>query len=480
MSCWSVIPPPVAWRTLAPRDLSRRLRRRLRRSARLWRLTLRNALRYVRHRFEGRGADERRRAELDERFVVRTARDVATELGQMRGVIMKAGQMASVLAEGLPEEARAALATLQSDAPPMAPSLAAQVVREQLGDEPERCFLDWQPIPVAAASIGQVHRAVTTDGLEVAVKVQYPGAAEAIAADLDNADALYRLVSMFALKGLDSRAMVQELRERIGDELDYCCEADHQRWFVAAFAEHPAIRIPQVIDRWSTAKVLTTEWVDGWTFEQLRQHGSPQAKARAGEAVWRFIQHGLHRLGRFHGDPHPGNFRFADDGTVTCLDFGMVKTYGSAEWARLRPCLDSIIVDRDPGTLVTAMVEVGFLQASHGLNPQAVYDYVSAPYRPYLTDEFTFGPDFLRSALGDVADVRGPHRDVMTRINLPASFVILNRVVWGVSGLLSRLQAHGPWRAMLLEYLVDGAPGATPLGQAELAWWQGRATPSIR
>jgi hypothetical protein len=158
----------------------------------------------------------------------------------------------------------------------------------------------------------------------------------------------------------------------------------------------------------------------------------------------------------------------------------MVKTYQTGEWAQLRPCLDGIIVDRDPTSLVTAMMDVGFLPPSHGLDTQAVYDYVSAPYRPYLTDEFTFGPDFLRSALGDVADVRGPHRDVMARINLPASFVILNRVVWGVSGLLSRLEAHGPWRAMLLEYLVDGAPGATPLGQAELAWWQGRATPSIR
>jgi len=422
----------------------------------------------------------RRRAELDERFAVRTAQDVARELGHMRGVVMKAGQMASVLAEGLPDEARAALATLQSDAPPMAPSLVAQVVRAELGDEPERCFLDWQPVPVAAASIGQVHRAVTHDGVVAAVKVQYPGAAEAIAADLDNADALYRLVSAFALRGLDTKAFVQELRERIGDELDYRLEAEHQRWFAAAFAGHPSLRVPAVVDRWSTARVLTSEWVEGWTLEQLRAQGAPAARQWAAEAVWRFAQHSLHRLGRFNGDPHPGNFRFAPDGTVTCLDFGMVKTYGEGEWQRLRPCLDGIIVNRDPEALVTAMVEVGFLAADHGLDPRPVYDYVSTPYRPYLTDEFTFGPEFLRSAVGDIAAVRGPQREVMAHLNLPTSFVILNRVVWGVSGLLARLEARGPWRAMLLEYLLPDAPPATPMGAAEMAWWKACTAPSVR
>jgi predicted unusual protein kinase regulating ubiquinone biosynthesis (AarF/ABC1/UbiB family) len=443
-------------------------------------LTLRNGVRYVRHRLLGRRGDEARRAQLDEQFAVRTAQDVARELGQMRGVIMKAGQMASVLAEGLPEEARAALATLQADAPPMSPSLAAEVVRRELGNDPERCFLDWHPTPVAAASIGQVHRAVTADGDVVAVKVQYPGAAEAITADLANADALYRLVSMFALKGLDSRALVQELRERMGDELDYRREAEQQRWFAEAFAGHPALRVPQVIDRWSTAKVLTTEWVDGWNFDELVRHGSPAVRQRAGEAMWRFAQHSLHRLRRFNGDPHPGNFRFHTDGTVTCLDFGMVKQYAPGEWERLRPCLDGIIVDRDPESLVSAMVDVGFLERGDDLDPQAVYDYVSAPYRPYLSNEFTFAPGFLREAMGDIVDVRGPHREVMTRLNLPASFVVLNRVVWGVSGVLSRLHAHGPWRAMLLEYLTPGAAPATEMGAAEMSWWEGRREVSVR
>lgn len=460
--------------------LHRDLTRRLRRSARLWRLTLRNALRYLRHRLMGRGADEERRARLDEQFAVRTAQDVAREVGQMRGVIMKAGQMASVLAEGLPDEARAALSTLQADAPPMAPSLAAEVVQRELGRPPEQCFLDWQPVPVAAASIGQVHRAVTSEGDVVAVKVQYPGAAEAITADLANADALYRLVSMFALKGLDSRALVQELRERMGDELDYRREAAQQRWFAQAFAGHPALRVPRVVDRWSTGKVLTTEWVDGWTFDELLRRGSPAVHQHAGEAMWRFAQHSLHRLERFNGDPHPGNFRFHPDGTVTCLDFGMVKQYAPGEWERLRPCLDGIIIDRDPEALVSAMLEVGFLERSSGLDPQAVYDYVSAPYRPYLSDEFTFAPGFLRQAMGDIVDVRGPHRDVMTRLNLPASFVVLNRVVWGVSGVLSQLRAHGPWRAMLLEYLLDDAPAATEMGAAEMAWWRGRSAASVR
>src|SRR3954451_12947922 len=174
-------------------------REQLRRSARIWRLTARRAAHWGVIRVRGAGRDEATRAALEEQFAIRTAEDVAKELGNMKGAIMKAGQMFSFIAEGLPPEAQAALATLQADVPPMAPSLAEKVVRDELGADPTHLFLDWNPEPVAAASIGQVHKAVLRDGREVAVKVQYPGVDRAIKGDLDNAEMLYSMFSSLAL-----------------------------------------------------------------------------------------------------------------------------------------------------------------------------------------------------------------------------------------------------------------------------------------
>ena len=200
-------------------------RERLRRTARVWRLTARRSAHFAIVKARGARATEEQRARLEERFAIRTAEDVARELGNMKGAIMKAGQMISFIADGLPPEAQAALATLQADVPPMAPSLAEQVIREELGDEPHRLFLDWNPIPAAAASIGQVHRAMLRDGREVAVKVQYPGVDRAIRSDLDNAEMLYAMFSALAMRNLDVKALVDELRERMADELDYEHEA---------------------------------------------------------------------------------------------------------------------------------------------------------------------------------------------------------------------------------------------------------------
>ena len=182
-------------------------RHRLARQARVWRLTARRGLHYAAMKARGRGKSEEQRARLEEQFAIRTAEDVAQVLGGMKGAIMKAGQMLSFIAEGLPPEAQAALATLQADVPPMSPRLAEGVVRAELGVDPDRLFLDWDPVPVAAASIGQVHRAVMPDGRIVAVKVQYPGVDKAIKSDLDNAELLYGLFAQFALKNLDVKAL---------------------------------------------------------------------------------------------------------------------------------------------------------------------------------------------------------------------------------------------------------------------------------
>ena len=448
---------------------------RARRSAKVWKLSARNSARFAYMKVRGAASPAERRAELDEQFAIRTAEDVAKELGEMKGVLMKAGQLISFIFEALPDDAQAALATLQADAAPMAPTLAAGVVQSELGQPPERLFLDWTDMPVAAASIGQVHKAVTHEGRDVAVKVQYPGVHEAIESDLDAAEVMYGMFSAMMLKGLDAKGLVDELRSRMREELDYRLEADNLREFNELFTGHPWVRVPSLVTDLSSEAVLTTEWVDGLTFDEFRANASYDTKQRAAEVIWRFAQHAVNRHGAFNGDPHPGNYKFHHDGSVTFLDFGLVKRWSEGEWELLRPSLDAIVVHRDPELLVRAMEGSGFLRDGHGLDPELVYDYVSSPYQPYLTDEFTFTRQWMIDTLGKIFDVQGPHAKVIESLNMPPSFVILDRVVWGVSAILGKLDATGPFRAMLLEYVADGEP-ATDLGAAEAAWRQG-ATP---
>ncbi len=445
--------------------------RRMTRTARVWRLSARNSARFAVSRVRGIGSAAERRAELDQEFAIRTAEDVAAELGEMKGVLMKAGQMISFIFESLPDDAQTALASLQADAAPMAPSLAAGVVADDLGAPPEDLFLDWADLPAAAASIGQVHRAVTHDGRDVAVKVQYPGVHEAIEHDLDAAETMYAMFSAMMLKGLDAKGLVDELRARMRDELDYRLEAANLDEFQRMYAGHPWVRIPALVRDLSNERVLTTEWVDGLAFDEFLRTATDDTKQRAAEVMWRFAQHAIHRHGVFNGDPHPGNYRFHHDGSVTFLDFGLVKRWAPGEWESLRPTLDAIVVDRDPERLVAAMRSSGFLRGGDDLDPQLVFDYVSSPYEPYLTDEFTFSRQWMTDTLGRIFDVRGPHAPVIEALNVPASFVILDRVVWGMSAILGKLGASGPFRAMLLEYVADGEP-ATDLGAAEAAWRQ--------
>jgi predicted unusual protein kinase regulating ubiquinone biosynthesis (AarF/ABC1/UbiB family) len=444
-------------------------RERLRRSARVWRLTARRAAHWAVVRVRGAGADEEARARLEQQFAIRTAEDVARELGNMKGAIMKAGQMMSFIAEGLPPEAQAALATLQAEVPPMAPSLAEQVVEDELGAHPEKLFLDWDPVPVAAASIGQVHRAVMRDGREVAVKVQYPGVDVAIKSDLDNVELLYGLIASALQRNLDVKGVVDELRARMGDELDYRIEAAHQTEFAERYATHPFIRVPMVVPEMSAQRVLTSEWVDGLTWPEFEASATEAERQRAGEVLFRFAEGSIWHHGVFNGDPHPGNYRFHPaEGAITFLDFGLVKRWTPGELESLSPVLDAVI-DGDPQRMLAAAETARFLPPGHGLDAQHVFEYASAPYLPYLQEDFTFTRQFVGDTLGKVLDLTGPYRDVMTTLNIPASYVILDRVVWGVTALLGRLRARGPWRAMLAEYRKGGPP-ATELGRIEAEW----------
>ncbi len=448
------------------RDADRRLR--LERQARVWRLTARRGLQYGRLRLKGRAATEAERARLEEQFAIRSAEDVAKVLGGMKGAIMKAGQMLSFIADGLPPEARAALATLQADVPPMAPSLAERVIKEELGAGPDQLFLDWEPVPSAAASIGQVHRAVMPDGRIVAVKVQYPGVDRAIKSDLDNAELLYSLFAQFALKNLDVKALVDELRARMADELDYCHEAACQAEFAERYAGHPFIRVPTVVPERSARRVLTSEWVDGMRWGEFLDSADQAAKDRAGEILMRFAQGSIHLHGVFNGDPHPGNYRFHDDGSVTFLDFGLVKRWSPGELERLSSVLDAIL-DHDAATMVERAVNAGFLPPDHGFDPDFVYEYVRGPYEPFLTERFTYTRDWTAKALQTVIDMHGQYGELIKKLNMPTSYVILDRVVWGVSALLGRLGATNQWRDLLAEYR-KGAPPCTELGRIEAEW----------
>jgi predicted unusual protein kinase regulating ubiquinone biosynthesis (AarF/ABC1/UbiB family) len=451
---------------VALRDAGRR--HRVDRQVRVWRLTARRGLHWAAIKVRGRRATEEQRARLEEQFAIRTAEDVASVLGGMKGAIMKAGQMLSFIAEGLPPEAQAALATLQADVPPMAPSLAEQVIRDELHGEVEHLFLDWDPVPVAAASIGQVHRAVMPDGRIVAVKVQYPGVDKAIKSDLDNAEMLYGLFAQFALKNLDVKALVDELRARMADELDYRLEARLQEEFANRYDTHPFISVPHVVPERSARRVLTSEWVDGMRWSEFLESATPEEKNRAGEIIMRFSQGAIHRYGVFNGDPHPGNYRFHSDGTVTFLDFGLVKHWSRGELERLTAVLDAILAD-DPEGAVQGAVEAGFLPADHGLDPDFIFEYVRSPYEPFLSDRFTYTRAWTAGALQTVIDLQGRYSEVIKKLNMPPSYVILDRVVWGVSAIEGHLEATGNWRALLAEYRKD-APPSSELGRLEAEW----------
>jgi predicted unusual protein kinase regulating ubiquinone biosynthesis (AarF/ABC1/UbiB family) len=451
---------------IALRDAGRR--NRLERSVRIWRLMARRSTHFALTKVRGVGADDARRRKLEEQFKIRTAEDVARELGNMKGVIMKAGQMLSFILDGLPEAARESLASLQGDVPPMSPRAAACVVREELGGEPQQIFLDWSELPVAAASIGQVHKAVLRDGRVVAVKVQYPGIDRAITSDLANAELLYAMFSAVALKSLDVKGLVEELRARMMDELDYTLEARCQADFAERYRGHPFVHVPDVIPEYSTRRVLVTEWVEGLRWDDFLATADDDTKQRVAEAMFRFIQGAIYRARVFNGDPHPGNYRFHLDGTVSFLDFGLVKRWAPGELETLTPLIDPLL-ERDANVMTSRMVDAGFLYPDHGLDPQRVWEYVSAPYTPYLEHEFTFTSDLASKTLGKLLDLNGPYADVMQKLNLPSSFVILDRVVWGMTAILGRLGASNRWREILDEYRFD-APPVTPLGEAEALW----------
>jgi predicted unusual protein kinase regulating ubiquinone biosynthesis (AarF/ABC1/UbiB family) len=417
--------------------------------------------------FAGAAAKERIRADRQ----LRTAAEVTAALGSMKGALMKLGQMASYLDTGLPEPMRATLASLQQDAPPMSADLAAEVVDRELGGPPPRVFAEWDPEPIASASIGQVHRAMTRDGQAVAVKVQYPGIDAAIRADLDNSSVLLQVVSR-AFPGLDTGPLVDELRIRITEELDYRLEAANQRRFGLAYEGHPFIHIPDVRPDLSTARVLTTELVAGARYQEV-QGWPAEERDLAGEAIFRFVFGCLYRLQAFNGDPHPGNYLFHGGGRVTFLDFGLVKWFTDRDVALLAEMIKTMVLQQDSHRFRAAVEAAGFLRPDPALDDDQVADYFRHYYElVYDGGPVPFSPEYAAETVRTFFDAGN---DVVRRANVPPQFVILQRINLGLYAVLAGLGATGDWRRIAEEIwpFVD-APPSTPLGRLEATWRRGR------
>lgn len=427
----------------------------------------------ARHRARATFASAERREVLREELAMRTATDVAETLGNMKGALMKIGQMASYVDEGLPEPLRQALSQLQADAPAMSGELAASVVEAELGQPPDRLFERWDPVPIAAASIGQVHRALTRDGRAVAVKVQYPGVAEAIGSDLANADLIFGTLA-YAFPGLDPGPLVAELKARLGEELDYGQEADNQQLFADFYAGHPFIRVPAVHHDLSTGRVLTSELVTGATFAEV-DGWDQHEKDRIGEILYRFVFRSLYRLSAFNGDPHPGNYLFVRGGPVTFLDFGLVRRFDAGELARFRAMITAMVIDRDPEAFRRAVVAAGLLHANAPVATEDVAEYFSRFYELVRQPgPVTCSPAYASATVRQTFNRQSP---VTRHTTVPASFVLIQRINLGLFALLGRLGATADWRRITEEIWpwVAGPP-STPLGEAEAAWAADRST----
>ena len=456
----------------------RRAGARATRTARLAAASGRAGGSYALHRARKAFAAADRHEELDARFQLRTAQQVAETLGHMKGAVMKIGQMASYLDQGLPEPVREALAQLQQDAPSMSPELAAQAIEEALGSPPDRLFDRWDEVPIAAASIGQVHRAVTHDGVAVAVKVQYPGIDAAIRGDLDNAGLLFSAMGML-FPGLEPGPLVAELRARLLEELDYTLEARNQRLFASFYDGHPFIAVPPVVAALSTPRVLTTELAAGARFDEMTTWDQHQ-RDLAAETIYRFVFRSLYRLHAFNGDPHPGNYLFEPDGRVTFLDFGLVKRFEPEELDVFSRMVRAMAIDHDTAAFRRIIEGVGLLAPGQPFTDAQVEDYFGHFYEFVLDDgPRTMTREYATESVRRVFDTSGPYAEIMKASNVPPSFVIIQRINLGLYAILGQLGATADWRGIAEELwpFVNGPP-ATPLGELE-AEWLARRSPKI-
>jgi predicted unusual protein kinase regulating ubiquinone biosynthesis (AarF/ABC1/UbiB family) len=425
----------------------------------------------------------------DPELPVRSAERYAELLGRSKGALMKAGQMLSFVSMGsavsdeFQTAFQAALARLRDDAPPMAPELARAVLEHELGRPAGDLFAQFSWEPLAAASIGQVHAARLPDGRRVAVKIQYPGVAAAIRADLKNTELIATFLSLLAgisprRMRTDVRGVAREIEERISEELDYRREAANQAEFAERYRGHPFIHVPDVIAELSCDRVLTQELVEGRSWTEALS-AEPEQRDAWAEAIYRFLYGSQHRFCVFHADPHPGNYLFHDDGSVSFLDFGCVKRM-RREQLDMMDAILAACVREDRLATWQASVEAGFFRSSDGVTPEEVYDYWRESYEMWWGKQpFTLSPDYAARLIERKYSPTGPSANAFRHSSAPGEYATLARLEVGIVSVIAELRATNHWDTIAAE-LFEDAPPFTTMGKLERAFFEQQAVADDR
>ena len=394
----------------------------------------------------------------------RTADQVFGVLGELKGGAMKLGQALSVFEAALPPEVagpyRAALAGLQESAPPLPARVIHGVLAGEVGEQWRASFAEFDDEAAAAASIGQVHRAVWRDGRPVAVKVQYPGAGRALVSDLNQLSRLGRVFGGL-MPGLDVKPLLAELRDRVAEELDYRREAAAQQAFAAAYAGDPDVCVPRVV--WVSDRVLVSEWVDGIPLAGVIAGGTAAERDRAGAMMIRFLFSGPARVKLLHADPHPGNFRLLGDGRLGVLDFGAVDRLPEG----FPPIFGRVLrLMHDGGDLAQLEGELrshGYLRDGVSVDLAALRAFLGTLAEPSRAESFRFSREWLRTETMRASALRSS--SVLRRLNLPPSYVFIHRVLASGLGVLCQLECEAPFRAEVLRWMPGYADPAEPAPQ---------------
>ena len=427
--------------------------------------------------------DQEGRRQAVERRQIQAAEQIVNVLGTMKGAAMKVGQVASFIdIAGLPPEAQdlfqEKLAELRDAAPQVSFKDMRKVIERDLEEPLGEVFAEFEEDAVAAASIGQVYRARLHDGRRVAVKVQYPGVAQAVRADLQNLGLLLRAARAMA-PGLDAKALGTEIRDRVTEELDYEHEAQSQRAMARAWRGHPFVVVPDVVTSLSREHVLVSEWVDGMGFEHVKRLPQDE-RDRFGEIVFRFFIGSLWRTGFFSGDPHPGNYLLLEDGRVAFLDFGMTKKLSfehlSGEREFVRAALEG-----DADEFYERVLKAGYYKPDdETASPERVMRHASALTAWEREDrEFTITRDYIAQLVVDSGDPRSEYWDMMRRGTLPVDSLLAGRTTGLTLAVLGQLEATANWHRIVKEIVFGGPPGS-PLGEVEADFWAERGTAASR
>jgi predicted unusual protein kinase regulating ubiquinone biosynthesis (AarF/ABC1/UbiB family) len=461
---------------VAPRDDNSIPTGRIKRTAQVGSVVGTQGARYAGTRAANIARSRDGAADALERRHLEAAQRMVETLGRMKGAAMKIAQLASFIdTEFLPPEYRdlyqEQLAQLRTQAPKMPWPKVKKVLDEEWAEPVEELFESFDTEAAAAASIGQVHRAVLPDGRSVAVKIQYPGVAAAIAADMQNAGMIMRMAKALA-PGLDASSVAAELKERVMEELDYELEAQKQRSFARGYRGHPFIHVPEVVTRLSTGRVLVSEWVDGVGFEEVRS--LPQAERdRFGEIVFRFCFGSIFHLQHFNADAHPGNYILMSDGRVGFLDFGMTKHLDRDQIELEITALEAVF-DDDPEELRVALHDLGFLNNPKKVDAELLMEHVKVVGGWYMEDrEVTVDSRRVMEAITAVSDPRSEFYRVMRRENLPANELMGRRMESGVMAVLGQLEATRNWYRIGREWWF-AEPPATELGRLEWDYFESR------